>query len=148
MYSSLYQVYYCTYTYSLNFIIGILRNNHEFLSLTHIYYAPKPVLLTFYSAILTYLCMKCFVYIGNDGKQLKVHLPAATWYNWYTQNTVTDSRSTTITMDTPLDMLTSCSKHDTATFGGKRKEKWVAYETAAVFRCFCRTSGAKCTACL
>ncbi len=91
--------------------------------------------------------MKCFVYIGNDGKQLKVHLPAATWYNWYTQNTVTDSRSTTITMDTPLDMLTSCSKHDTATFGGKRKEKWVAYETAAVFRCFCRTSGAKWHAC-
>ncbi len=65
------------------------------------------------------------MYIGNDGKQLKVHLPAATWYNWYTQNTVTYSRSTTITMGNPLDMLTSCSKHDTATFGGKRKGKWV-----------------------
>ena len=45
------------------------------------------------------------IVLGEDGKKLDVYLPAATWYDWYTQNSVTDTGMTTITVDTPLDMM-------------------------------------------
>ena len=49
------------------------------------------------------MCM--YMHAGDEGKQLQLYLPSTTWYDWYTQNSVTDTGGVTITVDTPRDML-------------------------------------------